>query len=257
MSTTLDKHRALEALRQRLPFSGSLKSQNGPLPPVKKGRLDAGLSASGLHEIFGETPADIVAASAFALIAAGQRRLRNRALFYGTLSGEDQESGILYGAGVDHLGLDPAKVCVVIAPDEKSLLWAAEEAASCAALAASIITLPRSEKLYSFTESRRLKLRQKKSGVPLFIVRSRPRQASAATARWRVAFAKSDGLRTPGSPVPLLGRPRFRVALDRYAGLPPHQWEIEFDEAHALRVAAPVSDRPAVNAAAPPPALLL
>jgi hypothetical protein len=109
-----------------------------------------------------------------------------------------------------------------------------------------VIVLGGREKLYGFAESRRLKLRQGKSGVPLFIVRSAPRQTSAATARWRVAFAPSQGMRTPGSPVPLLGPPRFRVCLDRYAGLPPHRWEIECDEAHALRVVAPVSDRSAV-----------
>jgi hypothetical protein len=118
-----------------------------------------------------------------------------------TLSGEERERGMIYGAGLDGLGVDPAKICLVVARDEKSLLWAAEEAASCPALAASIITLSRSEKLYGFTESRRLKLRQEKSGVPLFIVRSQPREASAASARWRVAFANSDGLRTPGGAI--------------------------------------------------------
>jgi protein ImuA len=247
MSTTRDKHRALEALRQRLCLPGSTDAQDRLLQPVSDGQLDPALFATGLHEIFGETPADFAAASAFALIAAAHRKSRKRALFVGALSGDEQERGMLYGAGLNSLGLDPAKICLLIAPSEKALLWAAEEAASCAALAASVITLSRSEKLYGFTESRRLKLRQEKSGVPLFIVRSQPREASSATARWRVAFANSEGLRTPGSPVPLLGRPRFRVTLDRYAGLPPLQWEIEFDEAHALRVAAPVSDRPAVT----------
>jgi protein ImuA len=246
MSTTQNKQRALEALRQRLSHSGSSDGQKGLLQPVTDGGLDPALFASGLHEIFSETPADFAAAIAFALIAASHRKLRKRALFFATLAGEEQERGALYGAGLSALGLDPAKICLVIAPSEKALLWAAEEAASCPALAASIITLSRSEKLYGFTESRRLKLRQEKSGVPLFIVRSQPREASSATARWRVAFAPSEGLRTPGSPVPLPGSPRFRVRLDHYAGLPPLQWEIELDEAHALCVAAPVSDRQAV-----------
>jgi protein ImuA len=247
MSTTQNKHRALEALRQRLSSPGLQAAEDRLLQPVKDGALDPALFGSGLHEIFGETSVDFAAATAFALMAAGHRKLRKRALLYATLAGDDQERGTIYGAGLDRLGLDPAKICLVVAKDEKSLLWAAEEAASCAALAASIIAFTRSDKLYGFTESRRLKLRQEKSGVPLFVVRSQPREASAATARWRIAFAHSEGLITPGSTVPLLGFPRLRVGLDRYAGLPPLQWEIELDEAHALRVAAPVSDRPAVT----------
>ena len=245
MTTTHNKHSALQALRQRLSCFDTPNSVQRLLQPLAGGYLAPALFATGLHEIIGETPPDFDAALAFALIAAGHRRMRGRALFVATLLGKEQEYGALYGAGLDPLGLDPARICLLIAPSEKALLWAAEEAASCPALAASVIALGPCEKLYGFTASRRLKLRQEKSGVPIFIVRSRSGEATAATARWRVAFASSQGLRAPGSSVPLLGLPRFRVCLDRYAGLPPLQWEIELDEAHALRVAAPVSDRPA------------
>lgn len=245
MSTTQNKHRALQALRQCLSSFDTPNSAQGLLQPVTGEHLAPALFAQGLHEIVGETPADFDAALAFALIAAGHRRRRGRALFFATLSGEGQERGFLYGGGLDRLGLDPARICLLVAPSEKALLWAAEEAASCPALAASVIALGSREKFYGFTASRRLKLRQEKSGVPLFIVRSQSGEATAATARWRVAFAPSEGLRAPGASVPLLGRPRFRVCLERYAGLPPLHWEIELDEAHALRVAAPVPDRQA------------
>jgi protein ImuA len=246
MATTRDKHRALQALRQQLAVSASPNGGNSPAQPLSGAHLNPALFAAGLHEVMGETPVDIDAATAFALIAAGHRKMGGRALFFGTLAAEGRERGALYGAGLDRLGLDPARICLLLAPSEKALLWAAEEAASCPALAATVIVLGAREKLYGFAESRRLKLRQEKSGVPLFIVRSQPRQTSAATARWRVAFAPSQGMRISGSPLPLLGLPRFRVCLERYAGLPPHRWEIECDEAHALRVAAPVSNRPAV-----------
>lgn len=122
---------------------------------------------------------------------------------------------------------------LLLAPSEEALLWAAEEAASCRALAAAVIVLGRHDRRYGFTESRRLKLRQEKSGTPLFIVRERAGEASAATARWRVGFAASQG------------RPHFRVCLERHAGRAPLDLEVELDEAHALRVVAAVSDRPA------------
>ena len=245
MTTTQNKHRAPQALRQCLGSFDAPNSAQHLLQQVTGEHLAPALFAKGLHEIIGATSADFDAALAFALIAAGHRRMRG-ALFVAT-SGKEPEHGALYGVGLDRLGLDPARICLLVAPSEKALLWAAEEAASCPALAASVIALGAREKLYGFTASRRLKLRQEKSGVPIFIIRSRSGEATAATARWRVAFAPSEGLCAPGSSLSLLGLPRFRVCLERYAGLPPLHWEIELDEAHALRVAAPVSDRPVAS----------
>ena len=245
MLTTQDKHNALQALRQHLRLPDATGSTQRLLQPVTGDQLSAEMFAEGLHEIVGETPGDRAAAILFALLAGNDRKQRRRALFFASLAGKGREGRLLYGAGLARLGLNPARLCLLVAPSEKALLWAAEEAASCPALASAVIALGRHEKLYGFTESRRLKLRLEKSGVPLFIVRSQAGEASAATARWHVAFAASEGLRAPGSPVPLLGRPRFRVRLERYAGVPPLQWEIELDEAHALRVAAADSDRPA------------
>ena len=245
MLATDDKHSALRALRQHFPLLEPAGSGDRPLQPVSGDRLAPAFFGQGLHEVIVETPADRIAASVFALAAAGYGKKRDRALFFASLAAEGQERGLLYGVGLDRLGLDPSRVVLLFAPSEKTLLWAAEEAGSCKALAAGVIVLSRREKLYGFTESRRLKLRLEKSGTPLFIVRGRTGEASAATARWRVGFAASDGRQTPASPVPLLGRPRFRVCLERYAGRSPLQWEIELDEAYALRVVAPVSDRPA------------
>jgi protein ImuA len=202
---------------------------------------------TGLHEIIGDTPADFAAAQAFALSAAIQNGRAQRPLFFGTLARASQERGTLYGAGLHHFGLDPGRVLLFAGPSEKALLWAAEEAANCPALGGVIIVLGQREKLYGFTASRRLKLRQQRSGVPLFLVRTMADEPTAATTRWRIAFTPSQGLMAPSAPAPLLGIPRFRVLLERYAGMPPRQWEVELDETHTLRVAAPVSHRPAYH----------
>jgi protein ImuA len=234
------------ALRQRLQLPIHLRmGQCLPNRPVRGGAVDPALLRRGLHEMIGETPADFAAAMALALAAAGQCEHAEGAVLFGTLAGESQERGLLYGAGLDVFGLDAGRMVLIEAPSEKSLLWAAEEAAGCSGLASAVIVLGTREKLYGFLASRRLKLRLEKSGVPLFVVRAKGGEPTAATARWRVSFAPSDGLKVPGSPVPLLGLPHFRLRLERYAGLPPQCWEIECDQTHRLRVAATVPDRPA------------
>ncbi|HEY7644888.1 MAG TPA: hypothetical protein VH858_07610 [Hyphomicrobiales bacterium] len=247
MLTTQDKQSALCELRRHISFLDGAQNGERRLEPVCGDQLAPAFFAHGLHEIVGETPADRAAAAAFALIAAGYGAKSKQALLFAAPDREGRETGWLYGAGLDRLGVDPASLVLVRAPSEKALLWTAEEAASCRALAAAIIVLGRHQKLYGFTASRRLKLRQEKSGTPLFIVRPRTGEASAATMRWRVMFAPTEGLRVPGSLVPLPGRPRFRVFLERYGGAAPLQWEVELDEAHALRVVAAVSDRPALT----------
>lgn len=237
-------HTAIEALRRSIALPDAPQTRSSqPITPLRDGAIDPALFAGGLHEMIGESPADFAAALAFALGAAAQGRDK-RALFFGTLAAESQERGQLYGAGLAGFDLDPAGIILLSAPSEKALLWVAEEAASCPSLDAALIALGAREKLYGFTASRRLKLRQEKSGVPMFLVRARTGEPTAATARWHVACAPSQGLHAPGSPVPLPAAPRFLVRLERYAGQPPQQWEIEIDEAHRFRVAAPLSDRP-------------
>jgi hypothetical protein len=66
-------------------------------------------------------------------------------------------------------------------------------------------------------------------------------QPTAATARWRVAYAPSKGIEVRGAPMPLLGLPRFHVMPEHHAGWPVQEWLLELDETRALRVAIPVS----------------
>jgi hypothetical protein len=114
----LDKHRALEALRRHPSRSGNANADGSPIQTVRDGRINPALFTIGLHDIFGETTADIAAATAFAFLAAGQNRnLSHRALLYARLAGDEQENGVIYGAGLDWLGIDPAKVCLVVARD--------------------------------------------------------------------------------------------------------------------------------------------
>jgi protein ImuA len=242
VSAFTGKQIALEVLRQ-LVTPGCPPMANAGL--FEPGRFDAGLLSHGLHELVSERPVDHAAALAFALAgAAWAAQTVGKPLLFLSFASEAQERGALHGAGLARLGIDPACMMTCAVAHEKDLLWAAEEGASCAALGAIVLTLASREKLYGFTASRRLKLRQEQSGVPVFVVRQQAGDATAATARWRIASASSEGERVIGASMPLLGAPRFHVRLERYAGLPPQDWEIECDASHGLRMAAPISDRP-------------
>ncbi len=244
MPTLNDKRLALEKLRQRFSTSGALYAAHGQSRPDKS-LFDVGLFANGLHEVVCETAADHAAATAFALAATVAANSTRKPMLIATLAGEGREGGELNGQGFDALGIDPARVCTVSVDREKELLWAAEEAASCAALGAVVVILGHREKLYGFTASRRLKLRHEKSGVPMFILRHNSGDATAATARWHVAPKPSRGVITTSSSTPLLGAPTFSVRREACAGLPPQTWEIEIDATTGMHMVAPLSDRPA------------
>jgi len=245
MFASTRKSLALKELRQRLNLPAYRDSPQPLLRPGQENPFQPAEFAHGLQEMLSAAAADYPAAFAFTLAAAAHAAKQSQGpLFFGLLASESQERGLVYATGLSRFGIDPASVYRLGAASEKSLLWAAEEAASCKDLGAAVIVLGRREKLYGFTASRRLKLRQEASGVPVFILRQACGDATAATARWRILSAPSQGQMTPASPVPLLGMPRFLVRLERYAGLPPQEWEIELDATHSLRVVTPLSNRP-------------
>jgi protein ImuA len=236
------KQSIVEQLRRRV---GGIEASGKPSTarPATGQWVNPAMFATGLHEIVGDSPTNFTAAIAFALIAAGQDRSNTRPLFFASLASDKQERGQLYGHGVHQLGLDPHRMLLLEAPNEKELLCAAEDAANCDALGGIIVALGRREKLYGFAATRRLKLRQERHGVPVFIARATTGEPTAATARWRVAYAPSDGINAAGSSMPLLGLPRYRVALEHYAGWPVTEWTLELDEAYALRLVVPAFER--------------
>jgi protein ImuA len=169
------KHRTFAALRQRL----GVTETGGPAAvPIRKDGFPGHLLEAGLHEIVAERPGDHSCALAFTLAA-----VRGKPLLMATLAHDARERGGLYGAGLAQLGLDPRHSILVAARDEKHLLWAAEEGAACPAPGGVIVSLSARERLYGFTASRRLKVRLETSGFPVFVLRQRIGEATAATAR--------------------------------------------------------------------------
>ena len=123
----------------------------------------------------------------------------------------DRLGGTLQAQGLIALGLDPAKIIFVMAPDSDALLRAAVDAVRCGGLGAVVVegwgAMPRLD----LTASRRLKLAAETSRVTLLLLRiDAVPVASSAETRWLVKAAPSSAL-AANAP----GRPAFDIILLR------------------------------------------
>lgn len=172
-----------------------------------------------VQEIFTDTARDGGAGLGFAL---GQARTlltgRRLAILYVQLAEEAQSAGLPYGPGLAWFGMDPARLAIVRAASLGDLLWTAEEAMACRAVAAILVDIKGSPRLLNFTASRRLSLRAAAGGVSLFMLRSGARrEASASHLRWRLSPARS-GRKPFDARAPGPARWRLRLEKGQLAG---------------------------------------
>lgn len=159
------------------------------------------LAEDGLHEFFAAREADSAAPGAFALMLAQDSRAGAR--LWVQHEAQAREIGAPSAVGLAELGLDPAKVLLVHAPDVAGALQAGLEGARCAALAAVIIELRGEAKAYDLVASRRLALAAKTSGARVLLARvGASPMPSAAQTRWQVRALPSRALaaKAPGPP---------------------------------------------------------
>ena len=169
-----------------------------------------------LQEVFTDQPRNSGAVLGFAL-AQARRMLSARrvGIVYLQLIQEAQELGLPYGPALGSFGLAPHAVTLVRVENMVELLWAAEQALACGAVAAVVADVVKPTKLLDFTASRRLSLRAAAAGASIFLLRyGTGREASAAHLRWRLMPARSGRKpfddRAPGSP-------RWQAELERGA----------------------------------------
>lgn len=173
-------------------------------------RLSGGL----LHEIFTDERRHAGAALGFALGQARGLVSRHRpAVIYLQLTKDAQEIGLPYGPGLLSFGFDPEALVLVRATTMVELLWAAEEAVACKAVAAVVADIAGHQKILDFTASRRLSMRAATAGSSIFMMQyGTSRQASAAHLRWRLTPMPSARTRfDPLAP----GAPRWRAELEK------------------------------------------
>lgn len=159
---------------------------------TKDGRFPQ-LAGGLLQEVFTDDLQNSGASLGFALSQARSLLMGKRmAIIYLQLANEGQKLGLPYGPGLLSFGVDPAALVLVRPVNMVELLWAAEEALACRAVAAVVADIAGHQKLLDFKASRRLSLRAAAAGSSLFILRYGPqREASAAHLRWHLAPFRS------------------------------------------------------------------
>ena len=228
------------------PATGALISTG--CPEIDTSLPAHGLAGGAVHEMAGVGYQDRSAALGFAL-GLTARLLQERPGPLIWCETRDHDRLHIHGPGLMAFGIDPGRLTKVTVARETDLLWALEEALDCPYVA-GVVGILWSEKRYSFTASRRLSLRAKKSGVTALLVRSHhARGASAAATRWRIAGAPSPALAPYSSMLPRLGNAGWRVDLCKSGNGRENKWDVVWNhEAIRFDLASRVADgAPAAN----------
>ena len=205
-----------------------------------------GLSSAGVHEIAAAAPADMAAASGFA-VALMARRLGDlpaedtRPLLWGRHGASAREYGRLYGHGLTALGLSSERLLSVTLNRPRAILWTIEEALKSTALCGVIADM--TADALDLTASRRLMLAARAAGTPLLLVFERPLAgATAALTRWRVAPHASG---PPRFDAAAPGLAAWTLTLERSRAGRPGQWTVEWHHAtHRFALVPALLDRP-------------
>ena len=205
-------------------------------------RLAGGGLGWGLHEAAPAAPSPNDEAAATLFLAALAARFamaqgaRGQVLW--ALARRD-----LFAPGLAQAGLTPDRLLYAQCRNDEEVLAVVEEGVRHGSLAAIVGEVGRA----AMPATRRLQLAAEEGGTAALLLRRWKRAGadpleipSAALTRWRIASA-------PSAPVPYegIGRARWRVALARQRGGPPHEWIMEVPDAEArLALPARSGDRP-------------
>lgn len=217
-----------------------VESEDGQFPKFAGGLL---------QEVFTDDLRNGGASLGFALAQTrGLLTHRRIAIIYLQLADEAQKLGLPYGPGLNHFGLDPGALVLVRPATMTELLWAAEEAMACRAVAGVVADIAGRQKLLDFTASRRLSLRAAEAGSSMFLLRyGQGREASAAHLRWHLLPGKS-GQQQYDERAP--GPARWQVRLERGSLARQHaEWVLGWTE-HGFSSFTPRHDDPAGRPAA-------
>jgi protein ImuA len=152
--------------------------------------LQGGLRTGALHEIFAAASHE-AAATGFAA-ALASRISGNKAIFWIRPDISAAEFGEIAPAGFFELGLDPARLILLSAPNSAAILRAGHDALSCGALGAVVLELTGASKVFDLTASQRLMAAASRKGVTAFLLRfNAVPQTSAAETRWHIRGARS------------------------------------------------------------------
>ncbi|MFB2567305.1 ImuA family protein [Rhizobium sp. IMFF44] len=238
-------------IAKSLPASPMLEQS---LLPIGVDDLDAalqgGLPLDALTEIRSLGLRDAGAASGFALALAARLHARasdtvaakSPVLWIGDTVAT-MEAGLPYAIGISDFGLEPQAFLQASPRKLDDALWVAEAALGSAAFAVVILEVRGNPARFGLTESRRLALRAKAAGRPLFLLRQGgEEEASSALFRFSVEPAPAQARPLPDGSVlgGSIGHPAFRLTLEKSRNPAPLSITLEWN-AHDRRF-APVPD---------------
>ena len=231
----------IEAEAGRPPGSGGRVALGiGPVDEV----LGGGLRRGALHAVTAASAAAAAAASGFAAGLAALAIGEGRAVLWIRQDMAGRESGEPWPPGLAELGLDPARIVLLRAPDAGAALKAAEAALGCRALAAALIEPYGAFSRFDLVAGRRLALAAGRSGVMALLLRtdtsgSAPAGLSAAETRWRVAPLAAPKNEDWGRPCATVELVRNRLgALGRW----PLEWAADDGRFRLLKPDAALAD---------------
>lgn len=201
--------------------------------------LEGGLPLDGLTEVRTPMLRNAGASSGFALAIAAvlQRRDEEQErspmpILWIADKVAGMEAGIPYAPGLKNFGLRPDRFLYASPRKLEDALWLAETAVESGVFPATIFEFRGNPKSFGLTESRRLHLRAKASGRPLFLLRqSGEEEASSASFRFLAEPAPAlarllpDGSMLGGS----IGNPVFRLTLEKSRNAAPLSFLLEWN----------------------------
>lgn len=205
--------------------------------------LGGGLARARLHEIFAADPEDASSAAGFATMLALLAAAPKAPLIWLRQDEAQNRAGRLHAPGLRELGLDPARLVMVVVPDPLTLLQAAADVVRCPEAGVAVIELWKAPRPLDLTATRRLAVAAEASGVTALLLRAGAEPSpSAAQTRWQVRAAPSAPLEA-GAP----GMAALEIALLRQKGGPsagpwPVEWNRErrrFEEPPLSRALSP------------------
>lgn len=219
--------------------------------PLKDGEAKGYIPFVGRATLRESLPARLFDASATAFLLAALPASAKPVLWVqDRVSRREQGALYLPGAGKP---LPSGQVIRVDVSHPRDVLWAMEEGAACAGLAAVVGEIHGAPAVLDFTATKRLALRAEASGVPVWLIRSGdPGGLSAARERWRIgalpSAAHPHDMRASGAAI-------WDAELFRARGRPPGRWMAQHDPDAAdpqdrLRLAAPSGDGSLADACA-------
>jgi protein ImuA len=222
--------------------------------------LEGGLPLDAITEIRTGRMRDAGAASGFALALSAliQAKTEGKVADYQPVLWirdvvSTNEAGAPYAVGLQHFGLQHQAFMQASPRRLEDVLWLAEAAVASGALAAVILEVRGNPSHFGLTESRRLSLRAKTAGRPLFLLRhAGEEEASSAAFRLLAEPAPASGRRLPDGSMlgGSIGHPVFRLTLEKSRNPAPFSVLLEWNS--RVRQFSPVQEAAAFRDAAEP-----